>query len=244
MSEVKQYVKLLSYTPDAEKLTAMAAKLCYSPSGIDDISDGLTEEGASSYIEKIVDIGHLSTIEHASFTFGIEGVSRTLLAQVTRHRIASFSVQSQRYVSYSENGFSYIIPPSIRALGSEAVKRYEAQMATMQDWYDEWRTALGSKGEKSNEDARFVLPGACETKMLLTMNARELAHFFTLRCCNRAQWEIRELAWNMLSLVSSVSPALFSSAGPSCVRGKCSEGRMTCGKPDEVKQKQKRTVTQ
>jgi thymidylate synthase (FAD) len=244
MSEVKQYVKLLSYTPDAEKLTAMAAKLCYSPSRIDDISDGLTDEGAASYIEKIVDIGHLSTIEHASFTFGIEGVSRTLLAQITRHRIASFSVQSQRYVSYSENGFSYIIPPSIRALGSEAVKRYEAQMATMQDWYDEWRTALGSKGEKSNEDARFVLPGACETKMLLTMNARELAHFFTLRCCNRAQWEIRELAWNMLSLVSSVSPALFSSAGPSCVRGKCSEGRMTCGKPDEVKQKQKRIVTQ
>jgi thymidylate synthase (FAD) len=114
----------------------------------------------------------------------------------------------------------------------------------MQDWYDEWRSALGGKGEKTNEDARFVLPGACETKMMLTMNARELAHFFSLRCCNRAQWEIRELAWNMLSLVSSVSPALFSSAGPSCVRGKCSEGKMTCGKPDEVKQKQKRIVTE
>lgn len=243
MSEVKLNVKLLSYSPDAEKLTAMAAKLCYSPAGIDDISEGLTSESASSFLERIVDLGHLSTIEHASFTFGIEGVSRTLLAQITRHRIASFSVQSQRYVSYSQNGFSYIIPPSIRALGDEAVKKYESQMATIQQWYDDWRTELGGKGEKSNEDARFVLPGACETKMMLTMNARELLHFFTLRCCNRAQWEIRELAWNMLGLVSSVSPALFSTAGPSCVRGKCCEGRMTCGQPQEVKQKQKRIVT-
>jgi thymidylate synthase (FAD) len=137
MSEVRQHVKLLSYSPDAEKLTAMAAKLCYSPSGIDDISEGLTDEKASAFIEKIVDIGHLSTIEHASFTFGIEGVSRTLLAQITRHRIASFSVQSQRYVSYSENGFSYIIPPGIRALGDDAVNKYETQMATMQQWYDD-----------------------------------------------------------------------------------------------------------
>jgi thymidylate synthase (FAD) len=244
MSEVKQNVKLLSYTPGAEKLTAMAAKLCYSPSGIDDISDGMTSESAAAFIGKIVDIGHLSTIEHASFTFGIEGVSRTLLAQITRHRIASFSVQSQRYVSYSENGFSYIVPPGIRELGEEAVKKYEAQMATMQGWYDGWRSELGGKGGKSNEDARFVLPGACETKMMMTMNARELLHFFSLRCCSRAQWEIRELAWNMLSLVSSVCPALFSAAGPSCVRGKCSEGKMTCGKQDEVKQKQKRIVTQ
>lgn len=242
MPEVKQNVRLLSFTPDAEKLTAMAAKLCYSPSGIEDISDGLTDESARSFIERLVDIGHLSTIEHASFTFGIEGVSRTLLAQITRHRIASFSVQSQRYVSYSEKGFSYIIPPGIRALGNEAVGKFESQMNTMQQWYDEWQAELGGKGEKSNEDARFVLPGACETKMILTMNARELLHFFTLRCCNRAQWEIRELAWSMLALVSSVSPALFSDAGPSCVRGKCSEGKMTCGQPDEVRLKQKRIV--
>ncbi len=242
MPEVKQNVKLLSFTPDAEKLTAMAAKLCYSPSGIEDISEGLTGEKASAFIEKIVDMGHLSTIEHASFTFGIEGVSRTLLAQITRHRIASFSVQSQRYVSYSENGFSYIIPPGIRDLGSDATRKFESQMRTMQQWYDEWQAELGCKGEKSNEDARFVLPGACETKMMLTMNARELLHFFTLRCCSRAQWEIRELAWSMLALVSSVSPALFRAAGPSCVRGGCSEGKMTCGKPDEVRQKQKRIV--
>lgn len=238
MPEVKQNVKLLSYTPGAEKLTAMGAKLCYSPSCIDDIADGLTEDKAAAFIEKIIDIGHLSTIEHASFTFGIEGISRTLLAQITRHRMASFSVQSQRYVSYSENGFSYIVPPTIQALGTDAVSKYHVQMQTMQCWYDEWRLALGEKGEKANQDARFVLPGACETKMIVTMNARELLHFFSLRCCNRAQWEIRALAWHMLKLVCEVAPALFTTAGPSCVRGKCSEGAKTCGQMKEIQQKQ------
>jgi thymidylate synthase (FAD) len=185
---------------------------------------------------------HLSAVEHANFTFGIEGVSRTLLTQITRHRIASFSVQSQRYVNFSKNGFSYVIPPSIRALGDEAVKRFEGQMATMQGWYDEWCAALGGAGEESNQDARFVLPGSSETKMIVTMNARELLHFFSLRCCNRAQWEIRELAWNMLALVCEVAPALFSTAGPACVRGKCFEGKMTCGLSSEVRKKQDRTV--
>lgn len=241
MPEVKLHVELLSHTPDAEKLAAMGAKLCYSPSSIGDISDGLTDEKAASFIEKIVDIGHLSTIEHASFTFGIEGVSRTLLAQITRHRVASFSVQSQRYVSYRD-GFGYIVPPSIRSLGQSAVAEYEQQMATMQSWYEQWQKALGEKGEKTNQDARFVLPGACETKMILTMNARELNHFFALRCCNRAQWEIRTLAWCMLSLVCDVAPALFTTAGPSCIRGKCSEGVKTCGKAAEVKQKQQKTI--
>jgi thymidylate synthase (FAD) len=237
MPEVTLSVKLLSFSPDAEKLTAMASKLCYSPAHIEDIGEGLTDESAASFIQKIVDLGHLSTIEHASFTFGIEGVSRTLLAQITRHRIASFSVQSQRYVSYSGGGFGYIIPPAIQALGDEAVAKYEAQMAQMQSWYDEWREALGGAGEKSNEDARFVLPGACETRMMLTMNARELLHFFSLRCCNRAQWEIRSLAWEMLRLACEAAPALFSAAGPSCVGGACSEGKMTCGKASEVRQK-------
>ncbi len=234
MPEATLSVKLLSFSPDAEKLTAMASKLCYSPAHIEDIEDGLTDDAAADYIQKIVDLGHLSTIEHASFTFGIEGVSRTLLAQITRHRIASFSVQSQRYVSYS-GGFGYIVPPAIRELGEAAVAKYEAQMAQMQSWYDEWRGALGGSGEKSNEDARFVLPGACETRMLLTMNARELLHFFSLRCCNRAQWEIRALAWQMLKLAHEAAPALFKNAGPSCVRGACGEGRMSCGQSVKVR---------
>ena len=238
MPEVFQSARLLSFSPDAQKIAAMAAKLCYSASCIEDIEEGLDEKTSSEYIGKIIGAGHLSTIEHASFTFGIEGVSRTLLAQITRHRIASFSVQSQRYVNFSKNGFSYVIPPSIKALGADAVARFEEQMKTAQGWYDGWREALGSRGEESNQDARFVLPGAAETKMILTMNARELLHFFSLRCCNRAQWEIRELAWKMLELVCSVAPALFSSAGPACVRGKCAEGEKSCGLSKEIIERQ------
>ncbi len=234
MPEAILNVELISCPPEAEKLAAMAAKLCYSPAHIGDIAYDLTPEKSAAFLQKIVDLGHLSTVEHAAFTFGIEGVSRTLLAQITRHRIASFSVQSQRYVSYTDGGFGYIIPPAIRALGDDAVQEYEEQMAQMQHWYDGWRERLGT-GEKSNEDARFVLPGACETRMLLTMNARELMHFFALRCCNRAQWEIRELAWRMLALVCKAAPSLFANAGPSCLRGACSEGKMSCGKAAEVR---------
>ena len=151
-------------------------------------------------------------------------------------------MQSQRYVSYSERGFNYIVPPSICALGPNAVAKFEEQMQTLQGWYDDWRLALGEKGEKSNQDARFVLPGACETKMIVTMNARELLHFFSLRCCNRAQWEIRELAWRMLALAYEAAPALFGTAGPACIRGKCSEGNKTCGQSAEIRQKQQDIV--
>lgn len=239
MPEVKQSVTLLSYTPEAEKLAAIGARLCYSPANIEDIKLSLPAQKAKEFIAHIVDIGHLSTVEHASFTFGIEGVSRTLLAQITRHRIASFSVQSQRYVSYSKTGFGYIIPPAIKELGSEAADKFRLQMDTILQWYNEWKAALGCEGEVSNEDARFVLPGACETRMMLTMNARELLHFFTLRCCNRAQWEIRALAWSMLKLAVAAAPALFESAGPACVRGACSEGKKSCGKSAQIKKQHK-----
>jgi thymidylate synthase (FAD) len=212
----------------------MGAKLCYSKSDIDQLKETAKSDG---FLERLAQMGHLSPIEHACFTFGIEGVSRALLAQITRHRIASFSVQSQRYVNQSEKKgeFSYIIPPSIEALGSDAVKKYEKQMETMQCWYDEWVKALGNAGEKSNEDARFVLPNACETKMVVTMNARELLHFFRLRCCMRAQWEIWELAWQMLKLAAEKAPGLFLKAGPDCVGGSCSEGKMSCGRMEEVR---------
>ena len=225
-------------TPDPELIVSMGAKLCYSTADIEQLQQ--TAKSAE-FIDRLTQMGHLSPIEHASFSFGVEGVSRALLAQITRHRLASFSVQSQRYVNQSakKGEFSYIIPPSIEALGSEAVEKYEHQMQTMQEWYDEWVTALGGNGEKSNEDARFVLPNACETKMIITMNARELLHFFSLRCCNRAQWEIRELAWQMLALVMEAAPGLFKNAGPSCVGGACQEGRMTCGRAAEVKRRHK-----
>lgn len=218
----------------------MAAKLCYSAADIDELAQGIEQKDQAIFLQRLMDMGHLSPVEHASFTFGVEGVSRSLLAQITRHRIASFSVQSQRYVSQKSHGegtFNYIVPPRIKELGEEYVKKFEEQMKQIQIWYDEWIEALGNQGEKSNEDARFVLPNAAETKFVVTMNARELLHFFSLRCCNRAQWEIRNLAIEMLKQVKEVAPNLFKNAGPGCVRGKCPEGKLTCGKAKEVREK-------
>ncbi len=243
-------VKLLTHTPDPEKLIATAAKLCYASSDIDSLMDGLTEEKVERFLNMLSELGHESPIEHISFTFGIEGVSRSLLAQITRHRIASFSVQSQRYVE--ENHFSFVTPPEIAQI-PEAVEKYNEQMRSAIDSYNELadilkkkhfddfksqglddKTASQKAQKKAIEDARFVLPNACETKMIVTMNARSLLHFFKLRCCNRAQWEIRAVASEMLRLCYPIAPTIFRYAGPECVRGKCAEGKMTCGKFSEV----------
>ena len=242
MSQVKPFVTLIRYTQNPEETIAMAARLCYSDADIMDIKNNTESKDNAKFIGRLLSMGHLSAFEHASFTFGIEGISRALLAQITRHRIASFSVKSQRYVSATKedgNTFNYIIPPAIEELGKEAVDKYNNQMATIQEWYTEWQVALGNKGESSNEDARFILPNASETKMVITMNARELLHFFNLRCCNRAQWEIREVAWQMLKEVSEIAPNIFKDAGPSCIAGKCSEGVKTCGKMNEVKERKR-----
>jgi len=177
--------------------------------------------------------GHFSVLEHASFTFEIEDVSRALLAQLTRHRIASFSVQSQRYISLTD-GFKFVIPPRIEALRPSAKAEFEYQMSVIQGWYNDWHNELmeaGYKKGEANEDARFVLPNAASTDLACTMNARELLLFFSLRCCNRAQWEIREMAWEMLKACKAVAPKLFMLAGPGCIRGKCPEGKLSCKNP-------------
>lgn len=230
--QVKPKVKLIRHTADPEATVALAAKLCYSDRELDDLTDNILAKDNSAFISRLMDMGHHSPVEHASFTFSIEGVSRAFLAQITRHRIASFSVRSQRYVS--EDDFNYVVPPAIEELGAAAVARFAGQMDTIMDWYHDWQGALGH-GEKSNEDARFILPNACETKMIVTMNARELMHFFELRCCNRAQWEIRSVAWLMLEEVLKVAPNLFRDSGPGCLRGCCPEGQKSCGKAAEVK---------
>lgn len=229
-------VKLIEHTPAPEQMVALGARLCYSPLDLDTLSERIAQKEQDAFISGIVDSGHLSVMEHVSFTFAVEGVSRTLLAQLTRHRIASFSVQSQRYVSMQE-GFGYIVPPSIEALGEDAVREYEAQMETMQGWYEGWQARLGGKGEKTNQDARFVLPGACETRLIFTMNARELLHFFALRCCERAQWEIRAMADACLALAYPVAPAIFAGAGPACLTGVCPEGKRSCGGMEAVRAK-------
>ena len=234
MAEKKEMnVVLIRHTLNPEELIALSAKLCYSRSTISGLSERVSSQDQSEFISRLMNMGHVSTFEHASFTFGIEGVSRVLLAQLTRHRLASFSVQSQRYVSY-EKGFGYILPPRIEALGEEAVTKYTAQMNQIEEWYREWQEQLG-KGEQSNEDARFVLPNACETRIMLTMNVRELRHFFSLRMCNRAQWEIRALATAMHRECLKVAPALFRDAGPGCLRGACPEGAKSCGKAAQIR---------
>lgn len=250
--ESKMKVTLLTYTPDPEKHVAAAGRLCYSAKTIDGIYDGLTEEKTVEYIKMLVDLGHESPVEHVSFTFGIEGVSRSLLAQITRHRIASFSVQSQRYVR--EGDFDYVVPPEIAAV-PEAMREFQKAMEESQRHYDEITRLLAEKHgktfmengmnekeaksaaqKKAIEDARFVLPNACDTKIILTMNVRSLYNFFKLRCCNRAQWEIRALAWEMLRQVRTVAPNLFSNAGPGCLSGSCTEGKMSCGRQKEVRE--------
>ena len=236
MPEKKLHVELIAHTPLPEQVCALGAKLCYAKADVAALREKISAQDQGVFLEKIMESGHLSVLEHATFTFAVEGVSRVLLAQLTRHRIASFSVQSQRYVSLAET-FSYIIPPAIKALGEEAVARYQVQMDQMQAWYVEWQQELGAKGEKSNEDARFVLPNACETRLIVTMNVRELMHFFELRCCMRAQWEIRGLAEEMLRLCKQAAPVLFANAGPGCVRGKCPEGDKSCGKMQEIREK-------
>ena len=241
-------VNLLCHTPNPEKTIAAAARLCYSNSGADKLFDGMTDEKASSYVAMLEKLGHESPLEHASFTFTIEGVSRAFLAQMTRHRIASYSVQSQRYVR--RGSFDFIVPPNISS-DEEALAEYKKIMDSCAESYQKITEILQKKeaarlvsegkseeeawkaAEKTAiEDARFVLPNACDTKMVVTMNVRSLHNFFRLRCCNRAQWEIRSVADQMLALCREVAPTLFANAGPGCVsEGRCTEGKMTCGKP-------------
>lgn len=215
-------VKLLEYTPDPERVVAMGARLCYSARGAAELAESLTEEEIGRMIAMLTELGHASVFEHVSFTFGVEGVSRVLTHQLVRHRIASFSQQSQRYVAAHD--FAYVTPPSIEE-NPAARAKYDELMKEIRRAYDEFVAAGIPK-----EDARYILTNAAETKILVTMNARSLMHFFNLRCCYRAQWEIREMANQMLAEVKKVAPRLFKNTGASCVNtGRCPEGKMTCG---------------
>ena len=259
-------VTLLAHTPNPEQTVAMAAKLCYSPSDIENIREGLTEEKTTAFLDMLSDLGHASPTEHASFTFGIEGISRACSHQLVRHRIASYSQQSQRYVDGTK--FEFATPPEIKR-NPKALAAYEKALAVEAQAYKEVRDSLaagyiaeylgepqsGSDEEimerfrqtdkkrysafvkKANEDARFILPNASTTKIVCTFNARSLNNFFAHRCCNRAQWEIREVAEQMLLECLRVAPTLFKNCGPSCLFGPCPEGNMCCGKQKEVREK-------
>lgn len=246
-------VVLLTHTPEPERTVASAARLCYSAASIENVREKLTPEKTAEFVDMLASLGHESPIEHAVFTFGVEGVSRSLLAQLTRHRMASYSVQSQRYVR--ESSFEYVLPPEIAAI-PEAKEEYLRAMEEDQQHYERLTLMLQKKHEATLleqgvepkeaarraqkmaiEDARFVLPNACTTKLILTMNARSLMNFFRHRCCSRAQWEIRELADKMLACCVEAAPHIFRKAGPSCVAGACPEGKMTCGKAAEMREK-------
>jgi len=258
-------VKLIEHTPSPEKVVASAAKLCYSQVGVDEILENLDEEKTQKFLDMLMSYGHHSPIEHVSFTFAIEGVSRSLTHQLVRHRVASYSQQSQRYVRLEQ--FEYIIPPNIEE-NKKAKEIFIKSMNRTQEEYNQLveilsaeelnnllKEYLSDKGlvtleevdakeykiikskaeKKAIEDARYVFPNACETKIMATMNARELMHFFNHRCCNRAQWEIRQMAKEMLMQARKVAPILFKYAGPSCVTGPCPEGGMCCGKMLDIR---------
>lgn len=218
-------VKLINYTKNPERIVAQSARLCYSASGIDELNEKLTDKYIIKSIKKIIKLGHYSVLEHANFTFAIEGISRVTSHQLVRHRIASFSQQSQRYVKIKERGFPYIIPKSI-AKNKKLIKIYTDIIKKLDESYN-----LFLNHNIAIEDARYILPQAVETKMIVTANARELLHIFKIRCCNRAQWEIRELAKRMLKEVKAIAPNIFENAGPHCISGSCPEGELSCGKP-------------
>lgn len=221
-------VALLQHTPDPELAVALAARLCYSHVDIEALKDRLSGADINNFLDKIMSLGHQSVLEHASFTFGIEGISRVTSHQLVRHRVASYSQQSQRYVSHKER-FAVVTPPTI-AENPEFAALFEAQIAALHAGY----AALVEAGVPA-EDARYLLPNATETKIIVTMNARELLHFFGVRCCERAQWEIRAMAIEMLKLVRPTAPTIFKKAGPGCLDGPCPEGSMCCGKMVDVR---------
>ncbi len=220
-------VKLIRHTPEPEKTVAMSARLCYSAIGAAQLEEKMSDEQAAKLVRKLVSMGHFSTLEHVTFTFAIEGVSRVLTHQLVRHRIASYSQQSQRYVK--EHDFETIMPPAIEAR-PEARERFLQLMEEIRQMYDAF-TEMGIPAE----DARYILPNATETKIVCTFNVRSLMNFFSLRCCTRAQWEIRQLAEKMLAECQKAAPVLFENAGPTCVtEGICREGAMSCGRLQAV----------
>jgi thymidylate synthase (FAD) len=213
-------VKLIGYTPNPEKLPAMAAILTHSKIKPETL-DKKPRKEQSAVLEQVLKLGHTSVIEHASFTFAISDVSRSLTHQLVRHRIASYSQQSQRYVNLNEP--NYVIPPSIEK-NMRTKKAYEETMGVIWDHYNKLLEL-----KILAEDARYVLPNATCTNIMVTMNARSLLNFFELRCCLHAQWEIRMLANKMLQEVKKVAPLIFKNAGPSCkTKQICPEKKKNC----------------
>lgn len=231
-------VNILSHTPNLESVIAAAGKLCYSKVGVSEILEKSSDEDNERFVKMLADMGHESPLEHVSFTFAVEGISRACSHQLVRHRIASYSQQSQRYVDLEET-FDYIIPTNI--IGTDFESDYRNMNEMIHNFYNLLSESLENHyivngankrdaNKKAIEDARYILPNACETKLVFTMNVRTLLNFFEKRCCTRAQWEIRDLANEMLKQCREISPILFNNAGATCKRGECREGSYSCKK--------------
>jgi thymidylate synthase (FAD) len=236
-------VTLAHHTPDPERTCAEAAALCYSPGNYEDVRVKFElcdaadkQKSVEAFLTKVLSLGHNSVVEHASFTFAIDGISRTTSHQLVRHRIASYSQQSQRYVKLTGTHLDVVIP--------DTCKESNARMKRLTKALEEVRKCYNYlvKDGVPAEDARYILPNATCTNIIVTMNARELLNFFTLRCCKRAQWEIREMARCMLVCLTPIAPTIFKAAGPACLRGPCPEGVYCCGKQQEVKEIYKFTI--
>ena len=247
MPETTLRVELLTHTPEPVALIYAAFRQCYHAGFVADMWPRLLAgdiDGATQgrFVADILESGHTSPIEHVSLTFAISGVSRALTHQLVRHRIASYSQQSQRYVDGKD--FNYIVPPSI-AKNPAALARFTACMNEIAVAYSDLsellakgaapvqdKAAAARAKEKIRQDARFVLPQAAETRLVMTMNCRSLLNFFEERCCLRAQWEIRAMAGAMRDLAKAAVPVIFDQAGPKCERlGYCPEGeQFTCGR--------------
>ena len=216
-------VEILNYTKDLEKIIAGSARVCYSKGTGADLFNSTTEGIVARMIPQLIETEHLSTLEHGLITFGISGISRVTSHQLVRTREASYCQQSQRYVDLGQQG--YVCPPSI-SNNTDAQSLYAK---TIEDTFKTYE-ALRSSGVPA-EDARYLLPNACFTNINVSMNPRILLHFFENRCCDRAQWEIREMANEMLRLCKKIAPGIFANAGPKCVtRGTCTEGAFSCGR--------------
>jgi thymidylate synthase (FAD) len=221
-------VKLIAYTKDPEKVVAAAIRQCYSPDSAEKMKSKLSDAEQAKLIKMVVATGHTSTIEHVSFTFAVEGVSRVLTHELVRHRIASYSQQSQRYIN--GKNFGFVMPPTIAA-------KNDAKAV-----FDQTLKELGERYEKliemgiPKEDARFILPNATDVKIVVTMNARSLFNFLARRMCNRAQWEIRMMATLMHKELMKIAPKIFKYAGPTCkTENICWEGDRNCGLPAKIK---------
>lgn len=224
-------VELLAHTPDPDMVCAAAAFTSWKKKTTAELFEDLDKKEALEFLKMVMGFGHMSVTEHATFTFSISNVSRALTHQLVRHRMASYTQQSQRYVKFKEGEIQYVTPPEIEK-NQEAKEIYTTTMATAANAYHKLL-----KQDIAPEDARFVLPNAATTNIVVTMNARELMHFIRLRTCNRTQWEIRECAIEMLKLAKTKAPTMFHDGGPGCVIGPCPEGKLSCGKMEEVRKK-------